>query len=543
MRPRTKIRSRRLLLAGISWLLVSAPGVAAPVATQSGLIEGVVEAGIVAYKGVPYASPPEGRLRWRAPEPPEPWPGVRNADAYGKACPQIVPYPDDAPVEPEGEDCLYLNVWAPADAAPQSRAVLVWIHGGGLIGGSGSVPLYAGENLARRDVVVVTMNYRLGALGFLAHPDFSRESPDGVSGNYGLLDQLAALRWVKRNIENFGGDPDNVTVMGQSSGAISISALIASPLARGLFGRAILQSGGLFEPIEAAPEFSLQGAESVGAAFGEKLGAPDAQALRALTVDQILSVRFPAQPVIDGTVLTESPYAAYAAGRLNQVDLLIGSTEHEGLYFVGGRTITAANLAAELKRDFPSVIVSLIGPGRQPSDEAARTAFVDFETDMRFGWNAWAGARLHAAAGKGATYFYRFAYAPAGAQGAEHGAELRFVFGRAGHDASAAAATERALSGALIAYWTNFAKTGDPNGDGLAAWPRALATDPQAMHFGQKVGAGPIANAERLEAIDRVYAVIRFLVGHGTLIGAGAIMTLAIILWIGIGALLRSRRP
>ena len=213
---------------------------AASVRTQSGLIEGIEESGSVVFKGIPFAAAPVGPRRWRAPEPPAPWSGVKSADRFSPICLQPGAYPENAPPEPMNEDCLYLNIWTPAHASSQAKLpVMVWIYGGGLLNGTGSTPLYAGDALSRRGVIIVTFNYRLGALGFLAHPDLSSESPQKVSGNYGHLDQLAALSWVKENIAAFGGDPENVTVFGQSSGAISISALIASPLAKNLFQRAI----------------------------------------------------------------------------------------------------------------------------------------------------------------------------------------------------------------------------------------------------------------------------------------------------------------
>jgi para-nitrobenzyl esterase len=362
----------------------------AAVPTQSGLVEGVEENGALVFKGIPFAAPPVGPLRWRAPVLPDEWEGVRMADTFAPICPQRGAYPEDSPPEPMSEDCLYLNIWAPAGAEGKKLPVLVWVYGGGLVNGSSSTPLYWGDNLARRDVIVVTANYRIGALGFLAHPDFTKESANASSGNYGLLDQLAALQWVKSNIEAFGGDADNVTVFGQSSGSISISTLIASPLSRGLFRRAIGQSGGLFEPIEAAGEFKLGGAEQVGLALGEKLGAPTADALRALPVEEIVAARFNPQPNIDGYVLSETPYAAFANGRQSGVDVLVGSNEDEGLYFISGRTITAATLQQVLLQDFPSFVVSLIGPKPQADDESARKAFIAFESDIRFGWNMWA---------------------------------------------------------------------------------------------------------------------------------------------------------
>ncbi|MBY0421888.1 MAG: carboxylesterase family protein, partial [Parvularculaceae bacterium] len=467
----------RLLAAALALPVVIGTAAAdmAPVKTESGLVAAAEEKGALVYKAIPYAAPPTGRLRWRAPEPASPWPGVRAAEQFAPKCMQKGAYPEDAPAEAVSEDCLYLNIWAPGDAAASKRPVMVWIHGGGLLDGSGAVPLYAGDALVRRGVIVVTLNYRLGAFGFLAHPDLSRESPHGVSGNYGLLDQLAALGWVRRNIAAFGGDPDNITVFGQSSGSISISALIASPLSKGLFHRAIGQSGGFLEPIEAAPDFALAGAEKNGAAFAAKLGAETLDALRALPAETILARRFAPGPVIDGYALIAPPYRTYRAQ--GGLDLLVGSNAEEGLYFATRRTITAANLASELRKDFPPIFVALLGPKKPADDAAARRAFVAFESRMRFGWNMWAWARLNAKAGGGRTYFYRFDHAPPGAEGAAHGAEMIYAFDHLDQTSLPWTDEDRRLAESMAFYWTNFAKTGDPNGPGLPQWPAFTAQE------------------------------------------------------------------
>lgn len=521
----------------------SVSAAAAQVQIDSGLVAGVDQNGVTAFKGLPYAAAPVGALRWRAPEPPASWSGVRAADRFAPICPQTGAYPEDSPPEPMSEDCLYLNIWAPADARPEAPLpVMVWIHGGGLLNGSGSNPLYAGDALSRRGVIVVTLNYRLGALGFLAHPELTAEAPQKISGNYGHLDQIAALQWVKRNIAAFGGDPANVTVFGQSSGSISISALIASPLAKGLFNRAIGQSGGLFEPLDAAPEFKLAGAEEVGAAFAGRMKAASIDDLRAAPATEIAAQRFYPQANIDGYFLTETPYETFAKGRQNEVEALVGSNESEGLYFIAGRDITAANMTGELNRDFPSSIVSLVGPKAPADDRAARAAFIAFESDMRFGWNMWAWARLNAAGGRRA-YLYRFAATPPGEEGASHGAEMRYLFDHPGTDGREWTGKDRALAGAIGTYWTNFAKTGDPNGDGLAAWPQFTASDERALLIGDEIAAGAVPNAQSLSSIDRLYAAVRFLLKYGYAVaGAAALLLLALFWRIGAAIFRRVRR-
>lgn len=520
-----------------------APASAEPVATESGLVEGVEENGARVFKGIPFAAPPVADLRWRAPRPPAPWEGVRAAQTFSPVCMQEGAYPEDSPPEPASEDCLYLNIWTPpAGAAADGKLpVMVWVYGGGLLNGSASTPLYWGDALSRRGVIVVTANYRLGALGFLAHPELTRESEYGVSGNYGLLDQIAALAWVQRNIAAFGGDPGNVTVFGQSSGSISISALTASPLARGLFRRAIGESGGLFEPIEAAPEFKLKGAEAAGLAFAERLKAPSLEALRALPAADLATRRYYPAPNIDGHVLTQSPFEAYARRRAGDIDLLVGSNEHEGLYFLAGREVTAANFKAELARDFPSFIVSLIGPKPPADDRAAREAFIAFESDMRFGWNMWAWARLHAAAGGGRTFYYRFAHAPPGAEGASHGAEMIYVFDHLDQTPLAWTEADRRLAETMAAYWTNFARTGDPNGEGLPDWPAFSAASPQTLVIAEEIGAGAVANESRLKSIDRLYAAVRAILDYGLAIAGAAAAFLAFLAWRIAVALFRRR--
>ncbi|MBI1250616.1 MAG: carboxylesterase family protein [Alphaproteobacteria bacterium] len=507
---------------------------AEPVQTRSGFIEGVEENGVRVFKGIPFAAPPVGALRWREPTAPAAWSGVRTADQFSPICLQPGAYPDDAPPEPMSEDCLYLNIWVPAEAQTTPAPVMVWIYGGGLLNGSASTPLYAGDALARRGVIVVTFNYRLGAFGFLAHPELSAESAHGRSGNYGLLDQIAALQWVQRNIAAFGGDPSCVTVFGQSSGAISISALTASPLANGLFQRAIGQSGGLFEPLDAAPEFQLAGAEQVGASFAARLGAPSLRALRDLPASAILAQSFHPQPNIDGFVLHETPYDALAGGRGNDVDLLVGSNAEEGLYFLSGRTITAANLDSALREDFPGFIVSLTGPRAPADDRSARSAFISFESDMRFGWNMWAWAKLHAAHRGRTTYFYRFAHSPAGQGGATHGAELPYVFGHLSLYEAPWTQQDEALAQTMMSYWTNFAKTGDPNGEGLPRWPAFEASNPMGLLIDHAGAHGaPVSRSASLSAIDRLYAVVRVLLKYGVVIAATAgLLVLAGLVWL-----------
>ena len=290
------------------------------VVTESGAISGVLANGLRVYKGIPFAAPPVGDLRWRPPAPATSWTGTRRADAFAPACIQVgVSMPGETPPA-VSEDCLYLNIWTPAKTAHEHLPVIVWIYGGGYINGSAAMPLYWGDRLAQKGVIVVTIAYRLGPLGFLALPELTRESPHHSSGNYGLMDQIAALEWIQRNIAAFGGDPKCVTIAGQSSGSISVSILMASPPAKGLFQRAIGESGGLFEPLQLAPKYVLANAEHDGEKYAVSLGAASLQQLRQLPASQLTgNAGGIVHPVIEPYVLPLSPYEAFASGQQNDV--------------------------------------------------------------------------------------------------------------------------------------------------------------------------------------------------------------------------------
>lgn len=417
------------------------------VRVEGGAIQGLKQSGISVYRGIPFAAPPVGDLRWRAPEPLIPWEGVRDATEFADVCMQSGETVPGLGLEPMSEDCLYLNVWRPAASDDERLPVMVWLFGGGEHVGSGSARLYWGDGFAREGVVFVTLNYRIGAFGMLAHPELSQEASYGASGNYLLLDQIAALRWVQRNIAAFGGDPRNVTVFGQSAGATSISRLMVSPLARGLFQRAITQSG---TDLRGEPmSVSHVEAEQTGIEFAEKLGARSIAELRTVPAEEILTADFvdyfpngtprgPTRVNIDNYILHDTVLSQFREGLQIQVPLLTG-------YNAG---------------DDPDLHI--------PTERAM--------------------ARLHARSGA-PTYSYYFErvppYPPFRFQGiAGHGAEVIYLFGfpqpvffyavefpwNAAHDWE--------ISDTMIAYWTNFAKTGDPNGEGLPPWPIFDETEP-----------------------------------------------------------------
>lgn len=466
---------------------------------DGGLISGTSDGGVRAYLGVPYAAPAVGDLRWKEPHPVVPWEGVRTCDAFGPICPQT-PYPAmSIYVQPEmeqSEDCLTLNVWTDAKAGDM-KPVMVWIHGGALTRGAGSLPNYNGAYLAKKGVVLVTINYRLNVFGFLAHPELTAESPHESSGNYGILDQIAALEWVQRNIEQFGGDPGNVTIFGESAGSWSVNFLMASPLAKGLFHRAIGESGAAFagNPRLDAAEGDTPAAESGGLAFAEAAGADSIEALRALSTEEVLQAYaelpedtpFRATANVDGYVLPDSVLNLFQQGNYNQVPVIVGSNADEMTSLTNPATVpkTKEKLDEWISENF----------GEQSSDfytyypadgpAGIRNAYLAALRDRWFtlGMRTW--AQLNTRHGN-SSYLYFFAKVPP-RPGKEffkafHAAEIAYVFGTL--DPSQASYTEddRRLSDTVSSYWVNFAATGDPNGPGQPDWePYAAETEPYLL--------------------------------------------------------------
>jgi para-nitrobenzyl esterase len=517
----TIVRSH-ILAAIAALLLVAQPagaaGAASPVVrVETGLARGLETGGVRAYLGLPFAAPPVGDRRWRPPAPAASWTSVRDAATFAPACPQKgVSMPGEPPPQ-TSEDCLYLNVWTPRRRSAKPLPVMVWIHGGGYANGATALPLYWGDRLAERDVVVVSINYRLGPLGFLAHPELSLEG-GGSSGNYGLMDQIAALEWVRRNVAAFGGDPRNVTIAGQSAGAMSVSLLMASPRAEGLFQRAIGQSGGVFEPLQLAPSYRLAQAQTDGAAYAASLGAGSLAALRALPASRLLDGRASSvsHPVVGDAVLPLSPYEAYVAGRQTKVPILVGDNADEARSLIDPGPVTAATFPADLQRAWGPLPPSIVAAYPFTTDEEARRARLDLERDLRFGWDMRAWARLQTRAGGPPAYAYRFGQSPpfpAGSPragwGPSHFAELWYIFDHLDQEPWAWSAADRKLADVMAGYWVNFARSGNPNGPGLPPWPAHGAVDPQVMSLGPEIKAVPALDTPGLRAFDQTYDAVR----------------------------------
>ena len=495
------------------------------VSVDAGQLRGAVAGDLVVFKGIPYAAAPVGDLRWRAPQPVKPWSGVRAADAFGCDCMQKA-FPFDAapPTQTPSEDCLFLNIWKPLKANGK-LAVLVWIHGGGYVNGAGSPAVYDGSQLARQGLVVVSINYRLGRFGFFAHPALTKESPSGPLGNYAFLDQIAALQWVKRNIAAFGGDPSNVTIYGESAGGGSVNALMTSPLAKGLFHKGIVDSGGGrpggFFGMPRLHEDGPGGrpsAEATGKAFASSVGisgddASALAALRALPAEKVLNGmnmgdmqnQTYSGPMIDGQILPEDPGDVFARGEQAKVPYLVGANSYEFGMIPGGAGI-ADGLLKQLASS-KDAIVAAYDP-KKTGDRSELNSHL--MSDVAFVEPSRFTARQVARAGEPA-YLYRFSYVAehlrSSLPGAPHASELPYVFDTlAAANKDQVSSSDRATASAMCRYWANFAKTGDPNGEGLPKWPSFSGTSEMLMDF--TVG-GPVARPdpikERLDAIEAAH--------------------------------------
>jgi len=496
------------LMAGSAW--------PRPVHLETGAIEGVTQGTLTVYKGVPFAAAPVGELRWRPPQPPARWKGTRPATSFAPSCMQKgVSMPGEV-LGATSEDCLYLNIWTPARKAGERLPVMVWIHGGGYTNGSASMPLYWGDNLARRGIVVVTIAYRLGPLGFLAHPQLSAESAARISGNYGLLDQIAALEWVQRNIAAFGGDRTRVTIAGQSAGAMAVSMLMASPRAGGLFHRAIGQSGGLFEPVQLAPRYLLENAERDGQEYVSSLHADSIAALRKRPAADLLESMAGnvSHPVVEPGVLPLAPYDAFVSGAYNQVPVLVGFNADEARSLVDVSRVTAATYTADIEHSFgqlPPPMLQAYQPASDAQPQQAQQARLDFERDLRFGWDMWAWARLQA----GRAYFYHFMRKPPfpadsiyHGWGASHFSELWYMFDHLDQEGWAWSPADRQLADLMAGYWTNFVKNGDPNGEAMPRWP-VYGAGAEVLRLDEPVSVGALPGTDRLQVIDAVYSGLR----------------------------------
>jgi para-nitrobenzyl esterase len=510
------------------------------VRTANGLVEGITEkSGVRAFKGIPFAAPPVGKLRWREPQPVKNWSGVRKADQFGPRAMQRALFGDmNFRSKGMSEDCLYLNVWTPAKSNQEQLPVLVYFYGGGLVAGDGSEPRYDGESMARQGIVAITLNYRLDVFGFLAHPELTKESPHQASGNYGFMDQQAALRWVRQNIRAFGGDPKKVTIAGESAGSFSVNAQMASPLAKHMIAGAIGESGSLMGTRAPVP---LAEAEQVGLKFANSLQATSLAALRALPADKVLEAtarfapdRFPV--TLDGYFFPKQPVEVFAAGEQAQVPLLVGWNSEESSYraILGQERPNRENYMKAIQKLYPGRVEEVLKVYGATSEEEVIQAATDLASDRFIGFSTWKWSDLHGKTGGKPVYRYLYtrprppmrpemgdavpglaggvikgpeaaANKTPPARGAVHSAEIEYALGNlATNKVYAWTPEDYKISEVMLAYFANFIKTGDPNGPGLPVWPPAnQGSGVQVMVLDVKTRAEPERHPGRYQFLEQ----------------------------------------
>ena len=483
----------------------------APVKVEQGMLQGTFEDGLAVYKGIPFAAPPVGNLRWCAPQPASKWEGVKQTVKFAPG-----PMQGGTPPSGKSEDCLYLNIWTPAKSSTEKVPVLVWIYGGGFGAGATSEWPYSGEKLAKKGVVLVSIAYRVGQLGFFAHSELSSESPNHVSGNYGLLDMIAGLKWIQNNIAAFGGDPNKVTIFGESAGGIAVSMLCASPVAKGLFQGAISESGGSFGPSRQTKTYPgenmkrLKYAEKDGEAYALSAGVSTIAELRKMAADKLPSRGFGGSwPIVDGYVIPDDQHNLYETRKYNDVPILVGYNSDEGASFSPGRT--PKEYIEGVKARYGKFADDLIKAYPVDSTSVPKTAR-DLARDAAFGWQTWSWARLQAETGKSKVFYYYFDQhpdypkdSPRAGYGSPHGQEVAYVFQHLNASNPQTTKSDLVISEAMGTYWTNFAKYGNPNGEGVAHWPDFSDANPIVMYLGTTPHTGPVPSINSLKVLDRYF--------------------------------------
>ena len=479
-----------LIIIGIISAIFNLSGQLSIIKTENGLVSGYKNGEISIFQGIPFAQPPLGELRWKAPQPVKNWTGVLKCEKFSASPMQNKPVPfmmwtEEFITPPENlsEDCLYLNIWTPAKSAKEKLAVFVWIYGGGFSSGSAACAVYDGEEMSKKGIIFVSINYRVGVLGFLAHPELSSESENKVSGNYGLLDQIAALRWIQKNIEAFGGDPQKVTIAGQSAGSMSVCALVASPLAKGLFRGAIAQSGGI---LSSFMNLSFSDAEKSGTAFMEKMKTSNIEELRKKTAEELIAAGGNFRPVNDGYVIPVDVFAAFKGGQFNDVTMMAGWVMGDGS-LMGNQTMTPEQYKQQAITKYGDKAEEYLKlfPGKTDEEVAASLKESGLMQFAAMPAHLWAGFS------KSKAYIYQFSHVPVDKPdfpnyGAFHTSEVPFalhtlhMWKRPWRD------VDFAVEKTMDAYWVNFVKNGNPNGEGVPEWKVYEKSSGNIMEIGDK---------------------------------------------------------
>jgi len=480
-------------------------GIAGNLQIESGLISGIKSenSAVIAYKGIPFAAPPVGDLRWKKPQPVAPWPGIKKCDAFGPSPMQGKPVPFMVytkefliPEKPISEDCLYLNVWTKAKKG-EKRPVFIWIYGGGFVSGGTAVPIYDGESLANKGIIFVSVNYRVGVFGFLALSELSKESPDKASGNYGILDQIAALQWIKKNIDAFGGDPDNITIAGQSAGSMIVNCLVASPVAKGLFNKAISESGSML----ISKPMTLSAAEQQGDKLLNSVHASSLIELRKLAAEDLMKFSGVFWPIVDGYVLPKPVSEIFTAGQENHVPVITGWNADESFVF-GFKNKEA--FQKEVREKYGTDADQFLKYYPANTDEEAKRSQIRLSRDMIFALSGYKWAGLQSSEGKAPVYVYYFSRKlPATAEyvkyGAFHTGEVAYVMDNLKFLHRPWESSDASLAALMSAYWVNFINNGNPNGKGLPDWPTYNTTNFQAIVLDTVSGKQTLPDQAALE--------------------------------------------
>ena len=485
---------------------------------ESGLISGTkdLKSEVVSFKGIPFAAPPVGDLRWKAPQQAKSWNGVKECKTFSASAMQAKPMPFSmwtaefiAPSEPLSEDCLYLNVWTAAKSSSEKRPVIVFIHGGAFTSGSGSVPVYDGTAMAQKGVVFITINYRVGIFGFFSHPELSKESASKTSGNYGLLDQIEALKWVQKNIAAFGGDPNRVAIAGQSAGAFSVNYLVASPLAKGLFQRAIAESGGSILPTNPlSGQQNLKDAEQRGIEFARSMKVNSIAELRAKTSTELMAVRAMTSPIVDGYVIPEPVYKILSTGKQNDVPVLMGWNANEGNF--GGQLQSALKFKQQARENFgekADEFLKLFPSGTEAEAEQSQIILSGLQT---FGVQAYAWMNLQNKTGKSSVFMYHFERVVPYREdqkpfGAFHTGEVPYAYNNLHMSNRPWEKPDIQLAETMSSYWANFAANGDPNGPNVPKWDACSPKNLKAMILAEKTEIKELPQRDGLSFLEQFY--------------------------------------